>query len=203
MKMPVPDAAMLESLRQRIGLQSDDAAQDADINQAYAMAVLWLEQYLDRILWTETGEVTESVPHYRGNTLSLRGYPVDALQPITVIVPSGEVPSYTADLTNGLLLFDRTAWLRDLTVTYRIVDILNGPLRYALLLVFDQMLAALQVTEGGANQAGPVKAISSDGSRIEFDTSGGSGATTRSIDPVSTFPVLTLGMLQSYRRSTC
>lgn len=203
MKTPTPSPEMLATLRTRLGLSDSDSSKDTLINQSFAMAVLWLEQYLNRVLWAENGEVTETLPHYRGKTVSLSGYPIDPQRPIVITAYNGAaVPEYTADMTNGLLLFGGFTWLREVTVSYSITDILAGPLNYALLLMFDQMRAALD-TSGLANQAGPVKAISSDGSRIEFDTSNGSGATTATIDAAESIPTLALGLLQTYRRTVC
>lgn len=203
MKTPVPTQTLLEALRVRLGLPFDDPGKDPEINQAFAMAVLWLEQYLDRILWETNNQVTETRTHFAGYTLSLKGYPVTS-DPIAMVSasPTPEIPDYHLDHNNGLVQFDGFAKFHRVTISYQIEDILEGPLRYALLLVFDQMHKLITGTTSDSEAGGPIKSISSDGSRIEYDTSA-AAASAGTIDLESSLPALAVGMLNLFRRNTC
>jgi len=188
-----------EVLRQRIGLAATDNSKDVEIEVVYQMTISWLEEYLDRFL--VAGTYTEQFVHKSGNNISLRGYPI--VQVVSVTGDSGQdITHYHIKKSNGVMYFDSQVIAHELLVQYEMSDPLIGPLYLAVLILFDQMYASFSTAGGGAAGGGVIKAISSDGARVEFDT-GSSGTSASGVDVETGVPASILGILNMFRRERC
>lgn len=197
MTTPVPSNATLALLRIRIGLDATDTSNDANLSTAYSVTVQWLENYLDRILFSETGTETETFTHLNLHVLSLKGYPtID----VTSITTSDSSPEFHLEHKTGLIHFDGRLFAHEVTVVYTMEDPMVGPLQLAMLMVFDTVWSNL--ASAGSVSGGAVKAISSDGARVEFDTSSAAALAT-GIDPDTGLPAQVVGILQGFRRLKC
>lgn len=199
MATAVPDAATLAALRIRIGLNGLDVSRDAEINEVYAIAIAWMENYLSRTLYSVTGQEIEELTHINSMTISLKGYPTVSIDDITV--QSDEVvPDYHLLKPNGLIMCDKPFRSHSATITYTMTDPLVGGLKMAMYMVFDQVWTQYTFVNDGTTTSG-VKAISSDGARVEFDVNSSSGV--GDIDVVSGLPMNVIGILNDYRRFQC
>lgn len=200
MAVPIPSANVLQMLRVRIGLDGADTSQDAEIEMVYGLSVQWMENYLDRILYTQSGTEIETFTHVHKHTLSLRGYPTIGIT--TVVATEGEnVLKYHLESSNGLLHFDGLMHAHELVVTYTMDDPMAGPLFLALLAIFDLAWANYNGTVD-TDATGAVKAISSDGARVEFDV-GSESYGIGGLDLGSGLPARVIGLLNGYRREKC
>lgn len=191
-----PSPEMLQILRVRVGLAADDTSKDAAITAAYIGALSWLETYLDRYL--EAGTYTEVFTHVAANVISLKGYPVDAIISMNADEDLTAV-HYHLEKQNGLIHFDGFAVSHQLTVEYEATPVINGALQLALLGLFDVVWGVFNSTTA-EESGGAIKAISSDGARVEFDISGGGASGYGVIDPNSGMPVAVAAMLYGYKR---
>lgn len=192
-----PSDSLLEILRVRIGLDPDDTSKDAEITAAYLAALSWLEQYLDRFL--EPGTFTETFTHVAANVISLKGYPVDGI--INMSSDNTDPIHYHVEARNGLIHFDGFLVAHELVVEYDATPVLEGAMMLALLGLFDVVWGTF--TSSAAEESlgsGAIKAITSDGARVEFDVSSGASSSFGSIDPNSGMPMAVAAMLQVYRR---
>lgn len=197
--MATPNPTLLDQLRVKIGLAVGDASRDAEIIEVYSAVLQWLEDYLDR--WLEPGIRIEQFVHVAGYGISLRGYPIDVYNGFTVTGDGESVTAAHLDSGNGWLHFDGHRAFHEVTVKYSQMDPIRGPLLLAVLALFDAYWG--QVHGGGAVAGGgAIKAISNDGARIEFDTSGG-GSSLSGTDPLSGLPSMVAAMLEPYRRRLC
>jgi hypothetical protein len=196
----------LTALRIRIGLDGADTSKDAEITAAYEVALGWVAAFLDRFLIA--GTYQEVFTHKRGFSQSLKGYPVLTINSI-VDTETGEplnrsglsTPGYHVAFENGVLYFDGGVSEHQFTVDYTISDPVVGGLFYAVLSVFDSVYAG---TNGGGTVigGGVIKSISSDGAKVDYDTSsGGGGGSGTDLD--TGLPSSVVGILQLYRRWQC
>lgn len=191
-----PPASLMALLRVRVGLEPDDESKDVEIGAAYVAALTWLENYLDRYL--EPGTYTETFTHVSANVVSLKGYPVETINTITP--DEGEEVHYHLERTNGLLHFDGYLVSHELVIEYDAEPVVDGALLIALLGLFDVVWATFNTGTDQPAGSGAIKAITSDGARVEFDVSSGSSSGFGSIDPNSGMPVAIAGMLYGYKR---
>lgn len=197
--MTTPNQSTLELLRQKVGLQANDASKDQMIIVAWQGAYQWLEVYLDRFLDPD-GVKSEVFTHVTGGTISLKGYPLQGIVSITDVY-GNDITAYHYESTTGLIHFDGHVVSHELSVDYYMANPVTGPLWLAVVQVFDQVWAGMQATGGAAALgAGVVKAVTSDGARVEyFDPSSG-GDSAVGIDPGSGLPAATVAMLAPYKR---
>lgn len=192
-----PSDDLLKILRVRVGLDADDTSQDAAITAAYIGALSWLEAYLDRYL--EPGTYTEVFTHIAANVISLKGYPVATIN--TIEDDDADPVHYHVEKKNGLIHFDGFAVAHELTVNYDAVPVIDGALMLALLGLFDVVWGAFNSSSNDESLGGgAIKAITSDGARVEFDVSGGGSAGFGAVDPNSGMPVAVAAMLHVYKR---
>lgn len=168
--VPLPPVVLspvlLGMLRQRIGLDAADPAQDSALAAAYEAAVRVTETYLDRYI--VAGTYVERFTHFRGRTLSLRGYPLVS-DPQLVGDDGASLGAWHIDSQAGLLQLDATTCAHEVQVTYDAAP--NIPaLSVALLLVFDLMWAQFSGSPGSST--GAVKSIASNGARVEYHDAG-------------------------------
>lgn len=190
-----PTDQQLALLRARIGLAPDDDSKDLQIEAAWEIATLWVEVYLDRFLIP--GTYTETFTHIARHVLSLKAYPV-----VDIISMDGDqgplVTNYHVQKTNGLVFMDGFVISHELTIVYEAAPDVDGPLLLAMLSVFDVVWTDLSATQPTGGD-GPVKAISSNGARVEFDLSAG-GAT---LDASTGMPTSAVYVLNLFRRQSC
>jgi len=97
---PVP----IETLRERLGLDSADASRDAEIAQFNAAAFALMANYCDRYFQEVLGGEQEFV-HVSGETLSLDRYPVTQITSM-VNGDGREISMYHLGKVTGLIHFD-------------------------------------------------------------------------------------------------
>jgi len=200
MTTAIPDSDTLMALRIRIGLNGLDVAKDDEINQAYAMTIAWMENYLNRILYSETGQETEEFTHINTMTISLKGYPTVSID--NIVAGSDEtVPNYHLLKVNGLMMCDTPFRSHECSITYTMTDPLVGGLKMAMYMIFDQVWSQFTYVNDGTTSSG-VKAISSDGARVEFDVNS-SSSSGGDIDIATGLPMNVIGILNDYRRIWC
>jgi hypothetical protein len=192
---PWPTAATLALLRARIGLPPGDTTKDAELTAAWAMVTSWVETYLDR--WLVPGAYEEVFTHVARKVLSLKAYPVIAITEFLGDVGT-QVVDYHVEKPYGLVHMDGFVISHELTVLYDALPDVDGPIMLAMLSVFDSVWRDLSATEPSGGD-GPVKAISSNGARVEFDLSAGG----MDIDAGSGLPTSVAYMLNLYRRQSC
>lgn len=185
--------------RARLGLDPADSSRDSDIDAYYALAVNWLESYLDRFLIA--GTQTETLVHKFGDTISLKGYPVISIT--SAIADNQELDKrpYHLDHINGLIQFDGTVGIHETTIVYQMGDPLVGVLGYALLPVFDLVAAGMNTTVDAVG-GGAIKAITSDGAKVEFDVGSGGSVGSITVDETG-LPESIVGILELYKRYQC
>jgi hypothetical protein len=176
-------------------LPPGDTTKDAEITAAWAMVTSWVETYLDR--WLVPGAYSEVFTHVARRVLSLKAYPVTAITSM-IGEMGGGIISYHVEKPNGLVHMDGFMLSHELTVLYDATPDVDGPIMLAMLSVFDSVWRDLSATEPSGGD-GPVKAISSNGARVEFDLAAG-GA---DIDAGSGLPTSVAYMLNLYRRQSC
>lgn len=200
MATSAPSPELLEVLRVRVGLPADDTSKDDEITATYIAALSWMEAYLDRYL--EPGTYTESFTHVAANVLSLKGYPVEAIVSMSSDNYDAPPVAYHVEEVNGLIHFDGYAVAHEIAVTYDAKPALTGALYMAFLSLFDSVWAQFHAsTSTDPVGTGAIKAISSDGARVEFDVSGSSSSSS-GIDPSSGLPFGVAAMLHLYRRES-
>ena len=166
--------------------------QDAELQVALDTALAFAEQYCDRYFMYQANE-TEKFVHARSNTLSLKRYPIEMINS-----GAGE-HHYSQD--SGVVYLHDNSFQHETTVDY------NGgyktlplDLEFALWAVFDTVWGQMNNVGGTPSTGGAVKAISSAGQRVEFDTSGGSVA---GVDAATGIPSMALSVLNNYVRERC
>jgi len=192
---PWPTDNTLKVLRVRIGLDVDDATRDAELTAAWGMVTAWVEVFLDR--WLVPGAYSEVFTHIARRVVSLKAYPITD---VTSMVGDmgAQVMAYHVEKSNGLVHMDGFLLAHELEILYTAVPDVDGPLLLAMLAVFDIVWTDLSATQPAGGD-GPVKAISSNGARVEFDLAAG-GA---DIDAGSGLPQSVAYMLNLFRRQSC
>lgn len=200
--LPVLSQRALEELRRRIGLDPDDGSMDTELYLAWVTAYSLVEQYTDRYL--VPGQYVEYRTHINAAHISLKGYPVLTIDRLVNVEDESTVglDSYHVDFVNGLLMLDSRIIKHQIAIQYTIGDPVGGALFLAISRTFDRVWQELSTTADSLTDYGPVKAISSDGSRVEFDVGSPSG-TTLGVDIETGLPVTVIGVLQPYMRKNC
>ena len=114
-----------------------------------------------------------------------------------------ESSAYHVHKTAGVIKFDRPVFRHHITVDYDGgFDPTNLPADLVLALMQIAATHFGTLTSGGATATagGAIKSISSAGSRVEYDTSGGAVAGT---DAETGFPSSSINVLDMYRREIC
>ena len=166
--------------------------QDAELQMALDTALALAETYCDRYFMYQANE-TEKFVHAHSNTLSLKRYPIEMINS-----GAGE-HHYSQD--SGVVYLHDNSFQHETTVDY------NGgyktlplDLEFALWAVFDTVWGQMNNVGGTPSAGGAVKAISSAGQRVEFDTSGGAVA---GVDAATGIPSMALSVLNNYVRERC
>ena len=170
----------LETARIRIGLESTDTSKDVELTAAMEASLHYAEKYCDRFFMFQT-DVAELI-HFESSDVQLHRYPVTAVASIEFDGEPLEVP-YHIEKKTGRLVFDSRFYAHELTVNYSGgYAVLPADLEMALWRLFDSTWSVISATTSSAPVGGgAIKAISSQGARVEFDTSsassgmGGSG----------------------------
>lgn len=171
----------IEQLRERVGLDPNDASQDEEIMLALETGMRLIETYCDRKLFY-TEDYSEQYAHHQGHDLSLKLYPVIEITEMKVsdADATSELDKYHLNTMIGVLLFDSYKVFHHLEIVYTGgYSIMAGEpptypipldLQQALLMVFDRAFAAL---EGSTSvQAGELESVTvQDVGTVRYSTS--------------------------------
>ena len=201
----------LETARIRIGLESTDTSKDVELTAAMEASLHYAEKYCDRFFMfqEDVAELihfeSSYVQLHRYPVTAVASIKFDSADfmvswvPLATAIPIGganesswsasrpcgeplEVP-YHIEKKTGRLVFDSRFYSHELTVNYSGgYAVLPADLEMALWRLFDSTWSVISATTSSAPVGGgAIKAISSQGARVEFDTSsagsgmGGSG----------------------------
>jgi hypothetical protein len=181
----------LPNARVRIRLAATDTARDAELAAVMALSLAAVEHYTNRFIGQKTGEEEIVIPLY-GTRIQLHRLPVQQITSITS-VHGATIADYHVDRRAGLLRFPFFC-AHEVSVVYD-GGLIDDVLLFALWQVFDSAWAA---TTGAASVStgAAIKAISSDGARVEYDTG---GASVSGAMPVGLIPGLIAQLLDPYR----
>jgi len=194
--LPAPDKYLgvpIEVLRQHAGYAATDATHDAEIDNAFAIAVQIVEAYLDRIL--AYGSYTETAQRFAGTTIHLKAYPVDLVD--MVVSGSGIEPEYVVSKEIGVVYLSAFLRANDLSCSYEGGFItVPGAIQMALIGTYDNVWSSVSATTNVAAVGQEVRAMSMDGMKLEYQNfSGGSGSRSFGYIPAAMLP-----MIDPYRR---
>jgi hypothetical protein len=161
----------IETARVRIGLESTDTSKDAELTAAMDASLNFAEKYCDRFFMLKD-EIAEEI-HFTDKDVQLHRFP---LVSITSINADNKpvVSNYHMEKTTGRVVFDSSICAHTLLVSYSGgYAKLPGDLELAIWKLFDVAWGSISATATGAAGGGAIKAISSSGARVEFDTSRG------------------------------
>jgi hypothetical protein len=163
----------IETARVRIGLDSTDTSKDAELTAAMGASLNFAEKYCDRFFMLKD-EIAEEI-HFTDKDVQLHRFP---LVSITSINADGKpiAAEYHMEKTTGRVVFDSSICAHTLLVSYSGgYATLPSDLELALWKLFDAAWGLVSATAStAAVGGGAIKAISSSGARVEFDTSSGS-----------------------------
>lgn len=187
----------IETLRERIGLNANDATKDALLNGVLETVVDLIEVYLDHGIRYDTYK--DVFIHKSGSHVSLRAYPVEK-----IVYTEGIDKCLHIDENNGVVHFDTYKAEHEIIIHYVAgYKEFKGGLLLAALNLFDKINDTINNPGAGVSTAGAIKSTSIDGMRVEFDTgsSASTGAASSSNFPWSGFiDVSTASLLEPYRR---
>lgn len=188
----------LPAARVRIGLGANDTTKDTKLTVALNTALLIAERYCDRKFLKLAGSY--QAIHFAAPEVQLDRYPVNS---VTAVTADGTaIAEYHVNSEFGRIVFDGLMVAHVLSVTYDGgYQTLPPDLELALWLLFDAVWPSIS-TSGVAAGSGAVKAIRSNGSSVEYDTSGGGVTGMASIGGTG-IPVGATTILDSYRLVRC
>jgi len=170
----------IQTARIRIGLESTDTSKDVELTAAMEASLNYAEKYCDRFFMFQE-DVAELI-HFTSNVIQVHRYPITT---VSSVLGDGEpiAATYHIDKRAGRLVMDGRVCAHELTVNYSGgYAVLPADLEMALWRLFDSNWSVISATTSStAVGGGAIKAISSQGARVEFDTSsassgmGGSG----------------------------
>ena len=185
----------MESLRERVGLESTDTSKDPEIEAARDSALAMMGNYCDRIFLESTGD--EEFVHKAGDTLSLRRYPV-SVDPAVESEDQGEITEFHLDAEAGLILLDYYAAFHKVTVTVTGGYTETGfpaDLLMAFYAAFDQEYA---LVEGGTASGAEIESVTvADVGTVRYNVSSASD------DAGSYLPARSKSILEIYKRYQC
>jgi hypothetical protein len=165
----------IETARVRIGLEPTDISKDAELTAAMEASLGFAEKYCDRFFMFK--EDTAEFIHFTDSDVQLHRYPVTS---VTSIDSNGSpvVVDYHIEKNTGRLVFDSRICSHTLLVAYSGgYSVLPSDLELALWRLFDSNWSVISATTStAAVGGGAIKAISSSGARVEFDTSSGNSS---------------------------
>jgi hypothetical protein len=181
----------LPNARVRIRLDPADTSRDAELAAVMALTLSAVEHYTNRLIGPKTDEEEVFIPVY-GTRIQLHRIPVQRVTSITS-VHGATIADYHVDRRAGLLRFPHFC-AHEVSVVYD-GGVIDDVLLFALWQVFDSAWGA---TTGAASVStgAAIKAISSDGARVEYDT--GSASASGAM-PVGLIPGLIAQLLDPYR----
>jgi hypothetical protein len=165
----------IETARVRIGLESTDTSRDVELTAAMDASLNFAEKYCDRFFMFQ--EDTAELIHFTDNDLQLHRYPITAVASVEADGNAVET-DYHIEKKTGRIILDSRLYAHELTVSYSGgYAVLPSDLEMALWRLFDTTWSVVSATTSSAPVGGgAIKAISSSGARVEFDTSSGSSS---------------------------
>jgi hypothetical protein len=170
----------IETARIRIGLESTDTSKDVELTASMEASLNFAEKYCDRLFMFQID--TAELIHFIDNDIQLHRYP---LVGVSSMMADGNLINvdYHLQKNTGRLILDSQIYAHELIVNYSGgYSTLPSDLEMALWRLFDSIWSVASSTTSSAPVGGgAIKAISSSGARVEFDTSsassgmGGSG----------------------------
>jgi len=190
--------SLMEDLRVRIGLESDDTSRDAEIEVVKGTSFALMGNYCDRTFPLGI-DVVEQFTHKVGLALALKRYPVDTVTSI-LDQDDKEFTDYHIEPDTGIVHLDFRCAFHQVFVTFTggyDEDELPADLLMAFYAVFDQEWA---IYEGGAvSSSGEISSISVvDVGTIRYDTN--AADTSGEGDYL---PDRAKSLLMSYMRQKC
>ena len=181
----------LASAKEFLGVTG--TADDSKIQAVMSMALLMAENYCRRKFTYAREQAKFYDVHYE--TLSLHRYPVAMVHQVTT------AEDCRVHAAAGLLKFTRPVVAEVIGVDYE-----GGFKEFPadLVMALMQIVQSQYATVSGGAAAvvgGTIKSISSNGSRVEYDTSG--GAVSAGVDRDTGLPSMAISILDSYRRELC
>ena len=198
----------LDTAKKRLGIAAEDTTQDAAITAALATALGLAEKYCDRRFMFAAD--TESFFQCRGQSVTLRRYPVKAIDSIAYF-PDNDLdpPDYYLAAEYGILTFKAWFMGTGLDVTYQGgYEQLPPELEAALWFIFDSVWAmtpGMGLEAGdldGSSGSAPVKGFGINGVRLDYDTTAGESGATASGGDVKAhglIPASAIAVLDLYR----
>lgn len=188
----------LPAARVRIGLASNDTTKDTKLTLSLNTALLIAERYCDRKFLKMAGSY--QAIHFAAPEVQLDRYPINS---VTAVTADGTtVTDFHVNGSAGRIVFDGLIVAHVLNVTYDGgYETLPADLELALWLLFDAVWPAISASNVAAG-SGAVKAIRSNGSSIEYDTTAG-GVTGMSSVAENGIPVGALTVLETYKVVRC
>ena len=151
--------SLMEDLRVRIGLDSDDTSKDAEITVVKDTTFALMGSYCDRQFPLGT-DVVEQFTHKVGMSLSLSRYPIVSIKSV-IDDQDNEFDLYHSEPDTGVIHLDVRCAFHQVFVTFTggyDEDDLPGDLLMAFYAVFDQEWA---IYEGGAvSSSGEISSVS-------------------------------------------
>jgi hypothetical protein len=191
--------SLLEDLRIRVGVAADNTSKDAFITASKDAAFSLMGNYCDRIFLYQA-DSTEVFTHSRGDTLSLKRYPIETVT--SIIDESGnQITDFHVDADTGLIRFDSAWAFHQVTVTSTggfDEDVLPSDLLMAFYSTFDVLYAsAIGTSQVSSTEISSITIA--DVGTIRYNTE-----TPESAYGVGSFlPSTAKALLEKYKRLQC
>jgi len=190
---------LINSLRVRVGVPSDNSTLDANITLAKDAAFALMGNYCDRFFPKVVGSV-EKFTHFTGMDLSLKRYPIESVASI-VDAEGKTFTDYHIQSETGTIKLDSAWAFHQVTVTFTggySEDALPSDLLVAFYSVFDQEYAAIAGT--GSSASGQISSVTlADVGTIRYNTDSAEGA----FGEGSFLPSKAKSILEGYKRYKC